>query len=282
MPVRRYKPTSPGRRKSSVDTFEDITKKTPERSLVSFRKKHSGRSRGTISVRHKGGGERRLYRHVDFKQDLLDIPGKVIAIEYDPNRGARLALVEYPGGQRRYMLAPVGMIVGTEVLSSTKRVEPKIGNRMPLADIPEGIAVHNIELTPGAGGILVRGAGVGAELMAIEGNHAQLRLPSGEVRLVLKQCRATVGMVGNTDRRLIRWGKAGRMRHRGIRPTVRGKAMNPIDHPHGGGEGSHPVGMKAPKTLWGKKALGVKTRKPHKWSNRFIISSRKRARGLSS
>jgi large subunit ribosomal protein L2 len=212
---------------------------------------------------------------VDFKRDKFDVSGKVLSIEYDPNRTARIALLQYPDGGKNYIISPLGLKVGDEVISSMKQVEIKAGNRMPLELIPVGTIVHNIELQPGMGGILVRGAGLGAQLLALEGDYAQLKLPSKEVRLVKKECTATVGEVGAKDRRLIRWGKAGRMRYRGWRPTVRGKAMNPVDHPHGGGEGLSPIGLKYPKTKWGKHALGVKTRKPNKWSNKFVLQRRK-------
>jgi large subunit ribosomal protein L2 len=275
MPIRIYKPTSPGRRNSSVDTFDDITKSEPEKSLSVFKKKKSGRSGGKITTRHRGGGTRRYLRLVDFKRDKFDVSGKVLSIEYDPNRTGRIALLQYPDGVKNYIISPLGLKVGDEIISSTKQVEIKAGNRMPLELIPVGTIVHNIELQPGMGGILVRGAGLGAQLLALEGDYAQLKLPSKEVRLVKKECAATVGEVGAKDKRLIRWGKAGRMRHRGWRPTVRGKAMNPVDHPHGGGEGLSPIGLKYPKTKWGKHALGVKTRKPNKWSNKFILKRRK-------
>lgn len=275
MPIRIYKPTSPGRRNSSVDTFEDITKIEPEKSLIIVKKKKSGRAGGKITTRHRGGGTRRYLRLVDFKRDKFDVPGKVLSIEYDPNRTARIALLQYPGGEKSYIISPLGLKVGDEIISSKKQVEIKAGNRMPLEAMPVGTVVHNIELQPGMGGILVRGAGLGAQLLAVEGDYAQLKLPSKEARLVKKECAATVGEVGAKDRRLIRWGKAGRMRYRGWRPTVRGKAMNPVDHPHGGGEGLSPIGLKYPKTKWGKHALGVKTRKPNKWSDKFILKRRK-------
>jgi len=275
MPIRIYKPTSPGRRGSSTDVFDDITKVEPEKSLIVIKKKKSGRSGGKITVRHRGGGARRYLRSVDFKQDKFDMPGKVLAIEYDPNRTARIALVQYVDGEKRYIIAPSELKVGGEVVSSKMKAEIKIGNRLPLGLIPVGTVVCNVELQPGAGGILVRGAGLGAQLLAVEGDRAQLKLPSKEIRMVGKDCMATIGEVGAKDRRLIRWGKAGRMRHRGIRPTVRGKAMNPVDHPHGGGEGVSPIGLKYPKTPWGKHALGVKTRKPGKWSDKFIVKRRK-------
>lgn len=275
MPIKIYKPTSAGRRISSVDAFEDITKSEPEKSLIVLRKKNSGRAGGKITTRHRGGGAKKYLRLVDFKRDKFDISGKVTAIEYDPNRTARIALLQYADGEKRYIVAPLGLKVGDEIISSKVQTEIKVGNRMPLGAIPVGTVVHNIELQPGMGGILVRGAGLGAQLLAVEGAYAQLKLPSKEVRFVKKECAATIGEVGAKDRRLIRWGKAGRMRHRGWRPTVRGKAMNPVDHPHGGGEGLSPIGLKYPKTKWGKHALGVKTRKPNKWSDKFIIQRRK-------
>jgi len=275
MPIKIYNPTSPGRRKSSVDTFEDITKTEPEKSLIKIKKKHSGRSGGKITVRHQGGGAKRYLRRVDFLREKLDMPAKVLAIEYDPNRTARLALLGYQGGEKRYIISPFGLQVGEEIVSSKNKVEIKVGNRMPLEFIPVGTMIHNIEIQPGKGGILARSAGMGVQLLAVEGDYAQLKLPSKEVRAVKKECMATIGEVGAKDRRLIRWGKAGRMRHRGIRPTVRGKAMNPVDHPHGGGEGLSPIGLKYPKTKWGKHALGVKTRKANKWSDKFIIKHRK-------
>jgi large subunit ribosomal protein L2 len=275
MPIKIYKPTSAGRRISSVDAFDDITKNEPEKSLIAVKKKKSGRAGGKITTRHRGGGAKKYLRLVDFKRDKFDAPCKVVAIEYDPNRTARIALLQYADGEKRYIIAPFGLKVGDEIVSSKTQVEIKAGNRMPLEAIPVGTIVHNIELQPGMGGILVRGAGLGAQLLAVEGAYAQLKLPSKEVRLVKKECAATIGEIGAKDRRLIRWGKAGRMRHRGWRPTVRGKAMNPVDHPHGGGEGLSPIGLKYPKTKWGKHALGVKTRKPNKWSDKFIVEHRK-------
>src|SRR3989338_1445138 len=260
MPIQRYKPTSAGRRKSSVQTFDDVTGKATVRKLLKPRKQHSGRTNGKITVRHRGGGARRKVRIIDFKREKFGIPAKITAIEYDPNRNARIALVTYADGEKRYILAPLGAVVGMPVISDVKKGPMKPGNRYPLYLIPEGMHVYNVELQPGAGGTLVRGAGNVATFMGVDGKHAQVRLPSGEVRLVSRDCMATIGQVSNVDHRLIRWGKAGRMRHRGFRPSVRGKAMNPVDHPHGGGEGKHPIGMKHPKTLWGKNAFGVKTR----------------------
>jgi large subunit ribosomal protein L2 len=277
MAIKKYKPTTAGRRLSSVDAFADITKTEPEKSLIKIRKRTGGRNaQGKITVRHHGGGAKRYTRIVDFKQDKYDIPAKVAAIEYDPSRGARIALLHYADGEKRYVLAAQGVSVGDELLSSKERIEIKPGNRMPLEQIPQGIAVHNVELSPGMGGKLVRGAGASAQYMALEGKYAQLKMPSGEIRLFPKLAMATVGAVSNPDHRLIRWGKAGRTRHLGIRPTVRGKVMNPVDHPHGGGEGKHPIGLKHPKTPWGKPALGVKTRKAKKASNKMIVQRAKR------
>ncbi len=275
MPIKIYKPTSAGRRKSSVDDFEDITKFEPEKNLIFIKKNKAGRSGGKITVRHRGGGVKRYIRIVDFKQDKFDLPAKVVAIEYDPNRSARIALVQYPDEEKRYVLAPLGLKVGDEIISSKSKIEYKLGNRMPLEHIPIGTMVCNVEIQPGEGGKIARGAGLGVQLIAVENNYAQLKLPSGEIRLVPKNCAATIGQVSASDRRLIRWGKAGRMRLRGIRPSVRGKAMNPVDHPHGGGEGVSPIGLKFPKTLWGKHALGVRTRKKDKWSDKLILKRRK-------
>lgn len=275
MPIKIYKPTSPARRHSSVDAFLDITKTEPEKSLIVIKKKKSGRNAtGKITVRHQGGGAKKYLRIIDFRRDKFDQPAKVGAIEYDPNRGARIALVVYSDGEKRYILAPDGLKVGDEIISSQKKIDIKIGNASPLEYIPTGFNVHNVELVPGKGGQLARGAGVVVMLMAVEGKYAQLKMPSGEIRLVPKECLATVGQVSNPDRRLIRWGKAGRMRHRGIRPTVRGKAMNPVDHPHGGGEGNQPIGLKHPKTPWGKPALGFITRKSVKKSDKLILKRR--------
>ncbi len=278
MPIKVYKPTSDGRRNSSVDSFSDITKSKPEKSLISILKKKAGRNnQGVITVRHHGGGAKQFYRLVDFRQEKLDVPAKVLAIEYDPNRGPRIALVEYADGEKSYMLAPETLHVGDSVVSSFQSIDPKVGNRLTLEKIPVGMFIYNIELTPGKGGQLVRGAGLSAQLVGTEGRFAKVKLPSGEVRAILKECRANVGILGNPDRRLIRWGKAGRSRHRGIRPTVKGKNMNPVDHPHGGGEGHSPIGQKrGPQTIYGKSARGVITRKPKKWSNKFIISPRRK------
>lgn len=278
MPIKVYKPTTSGRRKSSVDAFSDITKHKPEKSLVTILHPHSGRNnQGVITVRHKSGGAKKMYRLVDFKQIKFDMEAVVLAVEYDPNRGPRLALIQYTDGDKAYMLCPEGLKVGDKVMSSEKHIENKSGNRMPLEFIPIGLFVHNIEMTPGKGGQMARSAGLSAQLVGIEGKYAQLKLPSGEVRVVDKKCFATIGILGNADRRLVRWGKAGRMRHRGIKPTVKGKNMNPVDHPHGGGEGHSPIGQKrGPRTVYGKPARGVRTRGKNKWSDKFIIQPRKK------
>ncbi|MFH0853932.1 MAG: 50S ribosomal protein L2 [bacterium] len=280
MGIKIYKPITPGRRISSVDDFKDITASKPEKSLIVMKKKKGGRnSQGRITVRHKGGGAKQYYRVIDFKRDKFDVPAKVISIEYDPNRSARIALLSYIDGEKRYIIAPAGLKVGYAIISSRKNeIEINIGNAMPLEKIPTATFIYNIELFPGKGGELARSAGVNVQLMGIEGEFAQLKLPSGEIRLVPKQCMATIGQVSNPDYRLIRWGKAGRKRHLGIKPTVRGKAMNPVDHPHGGGEGRNPIGLKHPKTPWGKVALGVKTRNKKKASSKLIIQRRKKRR----
>ena len=277
MPIKIYKPTSDGRRHSSVDAFSDITKKKPEKSLIVFLTPNSGRTtQGALTVRHQGGGEKKFYPMVVFKLQKFDVEASVLAIEYDPNRGPRIALVEYSDGVKSYVLAPEGLKVGDKILSSKKAIEAKTGNRMPLEFIPVGMFVHNLELTPGKGGQLVRGAGMSAQLVGLEDDYSLVKLPSGEVRKILKECTATIGVMGNADYRLIRWGKAGRNRMRGIRPRVKGKNMNPVDHPHGGGEGHSPIGQKrGPQTVYGKPARGVKTRKPSKWSNKFVVKSRR-------
>ncbi len=276
MPIKSYNPTTFGRRGASVDSFEDVTKTTPEKSLLLSKKRISGRnSQGKITVRHRGGGAKRHIRLVDFRRDKYDVPANVAAIEYDPGRNARIALLHYKDGEKRYIVAPIDLKTGDTVLSSLSKIESKVGNRMPLMHVPIGLLVHDIELSPGAGGKMARGAGNAAQLMAIEGDLAQLKLPSGEMRLVPKTCSATIGQVSNPDAWLVRLGKAGRMRHLGIRPRVRGKVMNPVDHPHGGGEGKQPIGLKHPKTPWGKPALGVKTRDRKKASWKFIVKRRK-------
>ena len=271
MAIRVYKPTSPARRFMSVNAFEEITKKKPEKALIYNKKKHAGRNHhGKITVRHKGGGNKVKYRIIDFKRDKLQVPAKVAAIEYDPNRSAFIALLHYLDGEKRYILAPVGLNVGDMVMAG-EGADIKPGNSLPLSAIPTGTLIHNLELRAGAGGQLVRSAGVYAQLMAKEGNYAQVRLPSGEIRKLPVNARATIGTVGNTDHENIRIGKAGRKRHMGIRPSVRGVVMNPVDHPHGGGEGKSPIGMPAPLTPWGKPTLGLKTRKRKKYSNRLIV-----------
>ncbi len=276
MPIKSYRPITFGRRGASVDAFEDVTKKAPEKSLLTHKKRIDGRnSQGKITVRHRGGGAKRMIRLVDFMRNKYDVPAKVAAIEYDPGRGGRLALLTYLDGVKSYILAPANLKVGETVMSSQNKIENKNGNRMPLKHIPIGLTVHDIELYVGSGGKMVRGAGNSAQLMAIEGDMAQLKLPSGEYRMVSKECAATVGTVSNPDHWLVRLGKAGRMRHKGFRPRVRGKVMNPVDHPHGGGEGKNPIGHKHPKTPWGKPALGVKTRKHKKQSSKFIVKRRK-------
>ena len=267
-------PTSAGRRFYSKLSTEELTKKEPEKSLLAVKKKHAGRNaQGKLTVRHKGGGNRQKYRIIDFKRNKDNIPAKVVAIEYDPNRTAYIALLSYKDGEKRYIIAPVGLKVGDELMSGSG-VEIKVGNNLPLSDIPVGSLVHNIELEPKKGGQLARSAGAEVQLMAKEGKYATLRLPSGEMRKVLLTCRATIGTVGNVDHELVSLGKAGRSRHMGIRPTVRGVTMNPNDHPHGGGEGKSPVGMKSPMTPWGKPALGLKTRKKKNKSNRLMVKRR--------
>ena len=274
MGIKKYKPTTPGLRGMTVSTFEEITESTPEKSLTYTLKKNAGRNnRGCITVRHQGGGTRRKYRVIDFKRNKDDIPATVKTIEYDPNRTANIALVCYADGEKRYIIAPNGLKVG-DVLYSGATADIKTGNALPLANIPVGTIIHNIELKPGKGAQLCRAAGNGAQLMAKEGDYAQVRLPSGEVRKIAMNCRATIGEVGNIDHELISIGKAGRKRHMGIRPTVRGSVMNPNDHPHGGGEGKAPVGRPGPVTPWGKPALGYKTRKKNKASNQYIVKRR--------
>ncbi len=271
MAIKRYKPTSAGLRGKTSASFEEITSSTPEKSLLATKKKTAGRnSYGRITVRHIGGGNRQKYRIIDFKRDKDGIPAKVSTIEYDPNRTAYIALLTYADGEKRYILAPNGIQVGDEIMSGAN-AEIKVGNALPLENIPVGSVVHNVELDAGRGGKIGRSAGNSAQLMAKEGKYATLRMPSGEMRKVLLTCRATIGEIGNLDHELIKIGKAGRTRHMGIRPTVRGVVMNPVDHPHGGGEGKSPVGMPAPVTPWGKPALGMKTRKKKKASNKLMV-----------
>lgn len=277
MAVKVYKPTSPGRRDMTGASFEEITRSKPEKSLVKGLRKRAGRNfRGKITVRHRGGGHKRRYRQIDFKRDKIDIPAKVASIEYDPNRSARIALLHYVDGEKRYIIAPLGLRVGDRVISSDQ-TEIRPGNTMPLRYIPMGTQVHNVELYPGRGGQLVRAAGTSAQLTAKEGEYAILRLPSGEERLVRLECRATIGQVGNVEHGNINLGKAGRKRHRGFRPTVRGSAMSPRDHPHGGGEGRSPIGMPSPKTPWGKPALGKRTRR-NKRTDKYIFRRRSKKR----
>ena len=273
MAIRNYKPTTPGRRKMSSLVNEEITTNTPEKSLVVTIKKNGGRNnQGKITVRHHGGGEKRKYRLIDFKRNKLNVPGSVATIEYDPNRTANIALINYADGEKRYIIAPKGLTVGMTV-EAGENADIKVGNALPIMNIPVGTMVHNIELRPGKGGELARSAGSSAQILGREGNYVMIRLSSGEQRKVLGTCMATVGEVGNEDSSLVKVGKAGRSRHMGIRPTVRGSVMNPNDHPHGGGEGRAPVGRKAPMTPWGKPALGLKTRKK-KQSDKFIVRRR--------
>jgi large subunit ribosomal protein L2 len=277
MKIKKLKPTTPGRRGASVSDFSELSKKRPEKSLIYIKKKTSGRNnQGKITVRHRGGGHKQYIRIIDLNRDKFDIPAKVSSIEYDPNRGARIALLHYVDGVKRYIICPADLKVNDMVVSSQNEIEIKTGNAMPIKFIPAGIAVSCVEFEPGKGAKLVRGAGNLAYVMGVEGKFAQIKLPSGEIRLVKKESLCTVGQVSNADLRHIKIGKAGRKRHMGWRPTVRGSAMNPVDHPHGGGEGNQPIGLKGPKTPWGKKALGVKTRNKNKYSNRLIIQRRKK------
>ncbi len=273
MPIRQFKPTSPGRRGASGYTFEEITKKKPEKSLTVTLKKSGGRNnQGRITVRHHGGGHKRKLRIIDFKRNKHGVPATVTAIEYDPNRSARIALLQYEDGEKRYIICPAGLKVG-EVLSSGPNAEIKVGNALPLRNIPTGTVVHNVELTIGKGGQIVRSAGASAQLVAKEEPYALLRLPSGEMRRGRAECMATIGQVGNVEHNQIKLGKAGRSRHRGIRPTVRGSAMNPRDHPHGGGEGKAPIGLPGPKSPWGKPTLGYRTRN-NKRTDKYIVRRR--------
>ncbi len=274
MGIKRFKPYTPSRRHMSVSTFEEITKSTPEKSLVVHLKKTAGRNnQGKLTVRHHGGGAKIKYRIIDFKRNKDGIPATVKAIEYDPNRTANIALLAYADGAKTYILAPNGLKVGDTVMSGAE-AEVRTGNALPMRFIPVGASIHNIEMKPGKGGQLVRAAGNVAQLMAKEGKYATVKLPSGEMRLLPIDCKATIGQVGNLDHELVHIGKAGRKRHMGIRPTVRGSVMNPNDHPHGGGEGRAPIGRPGPMTPWGKPALGYKTRKKHKASNKYIIRHR--------
>jgi large subunit ribosomal protein L2 len=277
MAVKKYKPTTPGQRNKTGYTFEEITKSTPERSLIIPLRKSGGRNaHGRVTVRHRGGGHRRFIRIVDFKRDKLGVPARVAAIEYDPNRTARLALLFYVDGAKRYIVAPLGVKVG-DMLMSGPDAEIREGNSLPISNIPVGTLIHNIEMKEGKGAQMVRSAGASAQLLAKEGDYAQIRLPSGEVRLIRQVCYATIGQVGNVDHSNIKLGKAGRKRHMGIRPTVRGSAMNPNDHPHGGGEGRQPIGMPGPKSPWGKPTLGYKTRR-NKDTNKYIVRRRNKGK----
>ena len=274
MAIKAYKPTTPGRRGMTVTDYSGLSKVAPEKSLLQPVKKHAGRNNtGRITVRHHGGGNRQKYRVIDFKRDKADMPAKVLTLEYDPNRSAHIALVQYEDGEKRYIVAPHGLKVGDTVVSGTG-ADIKPGNALPLSSIPVGTFIHNIELYPGKGAQLARAAGIQAQLMAKENGYAMVRLPSGELRNVSDKCMATIGQVGNIDHENVNIGKAGRTRHLGIRPTVRGSVMNPCDHPHGGGEGKSPVGRPGPVTPWGKPALGYKTRKKHKSSDKFIVKRR--------
>ena len=274
MGIKTFRPTTPSRRHMTVSDFSEITKFTPEKSLLDKKASNAGRnSYGRITVRHRGGGHKQKYRIIDFKRDKLNMPGTVIGIEYDPNRGANIALIQYEDGEKRYILAPLGLKDGDKVLSG-EGADIKPGNCLPIANIPVGTFIHNIELYPGRGGQMVRGAGTAAQLMARDGRDAQVRLPSGEVRIVRVNCKATIGQVGNIEHENIQIGKAGRKRHMGIRPTVRGSVMNPCDHPHGGGEGKSPIGRPGPVTPWGKPALGYKTRKKRNQTDKFIVKRR--------
>ncbi len=274
MAIKNYKPTTPSRRNMSVTDYSELSKKGPERSLLCSLNKKAGRnSYGRITVRHRGGGNRRKYRIIDFKRQKFDVPGKVVSLEYDPNRSSHIALVEYTDGEKRYIIAPYGLTVGQEIMASVS-ADIKTGNALPLLNIPVGTFIHNVELYPGKGAQLARAAGNMAQLMAKEGKLALLRLPSGELRNVPVECMATIGQVGNIDHENVKIGKAGRKRNMGWRPTVRGSVMNPCDHPHGGGEGKSPVGRPGPTTPWGKPALGYKTRSKKKSSNKFIVKRR--------
>ena len=273
MGIKIYKPTSPGRRGMTASDFKEITRSKPQRSLLRPLRKHAGRNfRGKITIRHQGGGHKRRYRVIDFKRDKFGVPARVESIEYDPNRSARIALLLYADGERRYIIAPLGLKVGDTVVSGAD-AEPRVGNAVPIASIPQGMLIHNIELQQGRGGQLVRSAGTSAQITAKEGPYAQIRLPSGEIRLISQRCMATVGQVGNVEHGLVKLGKAGRKRWLGFRPSVRGSAMSPRDHPHGGGEGRSPIGMPSPKSPWGKKTLGKRTRH-NKSTEKYIVRRR--------
>ena len=275
MGIKHFRPYTPSRRNMTVSDFDEITKKTPEKSLLAKKKKNAGRnSYGRITVRHQGGGNRQKYRIIDFKRKKDNMEATVIGIEYDPNRTSNIALIQYEDGEKAYILAPVGLKDGDKVVSG-ENVDIKPGNCLPIENIPVGTLIHNIELNPGQGGKMVKAAGGEAQLMAKEGEYAHVRLPSGEMRLVRAKCRATIGTIGNTDHGNVKLGKAGRTRHMGVRPTVRGSVMNPVDHPHGGGEGKAPVGHSGPLTPWGKPALGYKTRKKNNRTDKYIVKRRK-------
>ena len=275
MALKKFKPTTPGQRFRSISTFEEITTSTPEKSLLAPVRKSGGRNnQGKMTMRYIGGGHKKQYRIIDFKRNKHGVPARVASIEYDPNRSANIALIQYEDGVLNYILAPVGLKAGDKVVSGAK-ADIKPGNCMPISSIPVGTLIHNIELNPKQGGKLVKAAGQSAQLMAKEGKYAHVRLPSGEMRLVLAKCRATIGVIGNSDHENVKIGKAGRKRHLGVRPTVRGSVMNPVDHPHGGGEGRAPVGRPGPLTPWGKPAMGYKTRNKKKQSNKFIVKRRK-------
>ena len=274
MAIKTYKPVTNGRRNMTSLTYEEITTNKPEKSLVAKKSKNGGRNnQGVITTRHHGGGHKQKYRIIDFKRNKDNIPGKVATIEYDPNRSANIALINYVDGEKRYILAPKGLEVGMEIISG-EEADIKVGNALPMGNMPEGTVIHNIEMQPGKGGQIARSAGVSAQILGKEGKYVTIRLASGEVRKLLSVCRATVGVVGNEDHGLVNYGKAGRMRWKGVRPTVRGSVMNPNDHPHGGGEGRTPIGRKSPMTPWGKKALGVKTRRNKKASTKLIVRRR--------
>ena len=276
MGIKKYKPTSPGRRQMTVSTFEEITTDKPEKSLLAPLSKKAGRNnQGKLTVRHQGGGHKRQYRIIDFKRNKDGIPGRVATVEYDPNRTANIALIHYADGEKRYILAPQGIKVG-DVIESGATADIKVGNALPLGNMPVGTTIHNIEMKPGKGGQLVRSAGASAQLLGRDGEYAIIRLTSGEIRKIRLECRATIGQVGNQDHELVNIGKAGRSRWLGIRPTVRGSVMNPVDHPHGGGEGRAPIGRKSPLSPWGKPTLGAKTRNNKKESSKYIIRRRKK------
>ena len=274
MGIKKVKANTPGRRGAAFDDFKDVTRNVPEKRLIAIKKRRGGRnSQGKITIRHRGGGSKRYIRLIDFKRDKFQVAATVAAIEYDPNRGARLALLNYADGAKRYIIAPADLKVGDKIMSSRELIEIKTGNTLPLQFIPAGVPVNCVELEPGQGAKIARGAGNIVYVMGVEGKYAQLKMPSGEIRQVKKECLGTVGRTSNPDHRHISLGKAGRSRHLGIRPTVRGTAMNPVDHPHGGGEGNQPIGLRHPKTMWGKPALGVKTRR-RRQSDRLIIKRR--------